>query len=124
MSKVNQAAIAFNAGEIGPEVLQRTNLEVYPNTASKMENFMPTVAGPMMLRPGLKLCARIPSDAKSRLRKFEFSNEQSYLLLLSDEELRIVLDCEILSRTAVTCSITNGEFTSDLTGWTLEVPAR
>ncbi len=123
MSKVNQAAIAFNAGEIGSEVLQRTNLEVYPNTASQMENWMPTVAGPMMFRPGLKLCKRIPSDARSRLKKFEFNSEQSYLLLLSENELRVVLDCDILSRASVTSSITNGEFTSNLAGWTLDIPA-
>jgi hypothetical protein len=116
MARQNAAYVAVNAGEIGPEVMARTSLETYTHTASLLENWLPEVAGPTTFRPGL---AFLGEQAKfTWLRRFTFNPLQSYLMLLSDKELRVALsNGEIVKRDAVGCAIVNGNFAS-LAGWT------
>ena len=110
--------VSFQGGEAGKEVLARVNLEGYSTLAETMENWWPDPAGPMLFRPGLKFLVRPhPSDDFTFLVPFIFNRDQVYLLLLSDGELRIVQNGGVITRGAVTSSITAGTFAT-LVGWT------
>lgn len=118
MAKANFPFTTFAGGEIGKEVLSRVNLEGYSACAETMENWLPDPSGGMILRPGLKFCVRPTSgDDFAWLLPFVYSPSQKYLMLLTNNALRVVQDGGIVTRSAVTAAITNGTFPS-LTGWT------
>jgi hypothetical protein len=117
MAKVNNNIQAFNGGEIGKEVIGRTSLENYPNTAAMMENWLPEVSGPMSMRPGFEFLNGIAGDPETWLRHFTFSVDQAYMMLFSLSALRIAQDGKILVRPAVSAAVAGGTFPT-LAAWT------
>lgn len=117
MARGNAAFVSFNGGEIGKEIVSRTQIENYASTAALIENIMPEAAGPMSLRPGLKMCVEIGRE--TYLERFVFGIAQKYLMAFSDNALRIIQNGGVITRPAVTSTVTNGSFTSAIgTGWT------
>lgn len=121
MAKQNTHNQAFNGGEIGKEVMTRTALETYPNSASCMENWLPETSGPMRFRSGLKFVNHIAGDAFGRLRRFQYSVAQSMLFWQTEYATRIVYNGGIVVRPPVTASLPQPAFVSDLTGWTIVI---
>lgn len=109
--------VAFSGGEVGQEVLARTNIETYGATAAIMENCLPEVGGPKHFRPGTKFCASLDGTKRTRGIDFTFDT-QTYGILLSDSEVRIEQNGGVIVRFAVTASITDGVFSIYLTNWT------
>jgi hypothetical protein len=109
--------LVFSGGEIGQEVMARANLETYPASASRMENFWPDTVGQLVARPGFCFKFQIPGDVETHLYSFRFNRRQVYGLVVTDEELRITQDGGLLIRPEVDCVIANSQFTTDIDDW-------
>jgi hypothetical protein len=81
MPKVSPGQFSFAGGEIGPLVRGRVDMDRYKQSVETMENWIATVQGPVLRRPGTKFVAEATdSTATARLVPFEFSTEQAYVL--------------------------------------------
>lgn len=108
---------SLNGGEIGREVMLRTSIDTYPNSAEIMENIWPEPAGPGHFRPGLKFCVELLGDRLTHGIPFVYDTT-TYGILLSAEEIRIEQGGGVITRPAVTASIQDGVFSAALVGWT------
>lgn len=81
MSKVSGLTGSFNAGELSPMLGARVDFQKYPSGASILENFIPTVQGPIERRGGTRFVGEVKSSAsRVLLQPFEFSVTQAYML--------------------------------------------
>lgn len=87
-------------------------------SAETQTNWMPRVLGSMMLRPGWQYISDTRNDAAAKLFPFVFATDDTAQLEVTSGVLRIRIDDTLLSRVAVTAAVTNGSFTSNVTGWT------
>ncbi len=84
------AQTAFNGGEISPLSIGRTDIATYRHSVLRLENFLATPTGPVERRMGTRFVAEVAdSDKASRLIPFVFSNEESYILELSEFKIRV-----------------------------------
>ncbi len=114
--RVNTALLSFNRGVISPLGLARVDLARLQLSAETQTNWMPRVLGSMMLRPGLQYIYTLLG--KSVHIPFVAATDDTAIVELSNLKLRVSVDEELITRPAVTAAITNGSFTSDITGWT------
>jgi hypothetical protein len=85
MSKASSITGSFNAGEVSPKLGARIDFQKYPNGASILENFIPTVQGPIERRGGTRFAHEVKNSAKKVLLvPFEFSVSQAYILEFGD----------------------------------------
>ncbi len=116
MVAANNPFVSFNGGEIGKEIISRTQIDSYGSTASLLENILPEAAGPMSKRPGLGFLVELGRDTK--LKRFVFGIGQKYLMAFSDNAMRIIQNGGVIVRPSVSCTIVNGAFNSPIgTGW-------
>lgn len=115
MGQENVALVAFNRGRVSRLALARTDVKRIAFSADIMENFVPRVLGPMMLRAGFGYLGAIP--AAPRFIPFIFSTTDTALLEFTDAMFRIWVDDAPISRVAVTGGISNGNFDANLTDW-------
>lgn len=81
MTKASPILENFNSGELSPLIDGRVGYEKYPNGASIMENFIPTVPGPIKRRGGTRFVKEVKDSTKKVLLiPFEFSVSQAYML--------------------------------------------
>jgi hypothetical protein len=83
-----------------------------------MTNWMPRVLGAMMLRPGTEYIGITHDNARAKYLPFIFSTDDTALIEFTDSLLRVWVDDELLTRVSVSTATTNGNFTSNITGWT------
>lgn len=81
---------SFADGEVSQEFFARDNL----NGLSKLENMYVLAGGGLSRRPGLVKIADI--DTSARLISFSVSENESYLIALTDEQLSIFSNGEII----------------------------
>src|SRR5437899_9472625 len=118
MAVQNAALLGFNRGLVSKLALARTDLKRTALSAEVMTNWMPRVLGSMMLRPGLGFLGDTKSDLKARYLEFIFSLTDKALLELTNLAMRVWVSDALITRVAVTSTVTNGTFAVDLTGWT------
>ena len=116
MARRHELMYALNAGMVDPEALGRVDLEKMRLAGETVENFWPRILGPMTLRPGLEHLAMVPGDAVSRLVPFEYNLSTRYMLLLTDEELRIFDGEAFVEVEDVNSVIDDDEFAGPATG--------
>ncbi len=106
----------FTSGEIGPYLSSRTDLAQYQNSASIIQNLIIRAQGGAIKRSGTAFVAEIKdSDNDARLINFEYSNTDAYAIEVGAGYFRFYRSgAQIMSSAA----ISNGTFTTDLTGWT------
>lgn len=109
---------AFNRGIVSKLALARTDIDRIALSAEVQTNWMPRVLGSMMLRPGLQYLGQLEAPRLSFL-KFIFATDDTALIELTNGAMRVWDDDSLVTRTAVTTTITNGGFNSDLSGWTV-----
>jgi len=81
MPKVNHTQKAFNAGELTPKLLARSDFDKYETGAAIMENAIPTVQGTAVKREGTKYAAETKdSTDNSILYPFTDTNGTNYIL--------------------------------------------
>lgn len=86
--------------------------------AQKQSNFIPRVLGPMSLRPGWEHKGSTKGNNQAFYLPFIFSTDDTALIELTDQTMRIWVDDALITRPSVSTAVTNGTFNSDLTGWT------
>lgn len=89
MPKASPIRSAFNAGELSPLVEGRVDVAKYQNGTRVCENFIPSVQGPAVRRPGTRYVAEVKASAKRTwLYRFEFNVTQSFILEFGDQYIR------------------------------------
>lgn len=117
MAKVNAPIFSLNGGEVGEEALSRLDLERLQFAGSLYRNMLPRVVGSMTFRPGFEHIVSLPLGDVLPL-EYSYSGGASLLPILSNGQMRVVKDGVLVSRVAVSTTITNDDFDSGLTGWT------
>jgi hypothetical protein len=88
MPRASPAVTNFNAGELSPLLDARVDLDFYGNGCADLKNFIPTVQGPAVYRPGtVYVDAALSSAQQSWLKRFEFNYEQAYVLEFNNDRL-------------------------------------
>ena len=106
----------FTSGEFSPFVQIREDIQQYNNSASTIQNFVIRPQGGLTKRPGTVFVHEIKNSANdARLVPFQYSTSDAYVLEMGAGYFRFFRNGGILLSTA---AITNGTFTTDLTGWT------
>ena len=83
----------FNSGEWSPLMAARSDLDKYGNALDLLVNFIPTVQGPLKHRPGTPFVAEAKDSTKAtRVKRFEFSTTQAYILEFGDLYVRFYRD--------------------------------
>lgn len=118
MGKVNQPLLSFNHGIISPLGLARIDVAKVGLCSEIQTNFYPRLLGSMMLRPGLKHISSTYMNKKAINIPFVFAKYDTALIELTDFLMQVRVNDELITRVAVSTEITNGDFTTDLSGWT------
>lgn len=114
----NFVLASFNKGLISKLGQARVDLKRTAVSAELQTNYMPRTLGSMMLRPSFAYTGTTNGSALAYHLDFVFSNSDTAILELTDETLRVKLDETPITRSSVSSALTNGTFTTDLTGWT------
>ena len=89
MARANEILTNFLTGEMSPLLHGRVDTERYGNAVKTCENFTVKLHGGLERRAGTHFVAETKdSSKKSRLIRFEFNREQSYILEFGDEYIR------------------------------------
>lgn len=110
---------SFNAGEFGERMHGRVQFDKYTNAGAVYQNIIPIPQGGWATRPGFRYIAAAKSDSiRPWLIPFVFSTTQSYVISATTNTFRFFKDQAQISAADISGSITNGEFGSNITGWT------
>lgn len=118
MGRVLQSILSFNRGIISKLGLARLDVKRLQLAASIQTNLMPRVLGSMMLRPGFQYIGSILGNNPARLLPFIFSATDTAIIELTDSNMRVWVDDVLVTRNFVSTAVTNGNFATDLSGWT------
>lgn len=89
MAKASPQLTAFNAGELSPLLEARTEIPKYKNGCALMDNYIPTVQGPAIRRPGTRYVSEVKNSVnKTWLVKFEKNYADSFILEFGDQYIR------------------------------------
>lgn len=80
--------VAFNGGELSPQVQMRADLDVFQRGCSCVENFDIDQAGGVRRRRGFRRFAPAQGEC-SRLFDYRYSNEERYLVEVGEQEVRV-----------------------------------
>lgn len=108
---------AMNGGEVSPLAMGRVDLSRMRISAEVMKNCFPRVIGPMAARPGLAYLSSTDGDGVARNIPFIFSAQDTALVELSDQKMRIRVDGELISRPPVLTTIAGNGFLDTNAGW-------
>lgn len=115
--KTRDILAVFNRGRISRLALARTDVARVALSADVQTNWMPRRLGSMMVRPGLEYIGARAGNG--RLVPFIFSRSDTAIIELTAGQMRVWDDgTSLVVRDAVTAVTTNGNFTTNLTGWT------
>ena len=116
MPKLTHIQNSFSSGELSPLLKGRTQMAQYGNGCETLTNMVVLPQGGATKRPGTKYIATVKNSANTtRLIPFVVGSEQSYALEFGDQYIRFFRNGGALLSTA---AVSNGTFTTDLTGWT------
>lgn len=119
MARQQVQFIAMNRGLVSKYALARVDLQRMRYSAELMTNWMPRVFGPMMLRPGLEYIGD-PSGFTNKVVCIPFirATDDAQWVECVPGSIRPMVDEAPIIRPAVATTVTNGDFTTDLSGWT------
>ena len=93
MVKAVVQQVSFNGGELSDSLYGRTDLEKYDTSVRTMTNFIPTLQGNVLNRPGTEFVVETKDSSKeSRLIPFQFNVSQTYILEFGDLYMRVITD--------------------------------
>lgn len=123
MPRENVVLQSFNRGKISSKGLARTDLDRTRLSAEIQTNYVPRILGSMMFRPGTAFIDSTYNNQRAVHIPFikSLASADIALVELTPNNMRIKLmddNFMALDLPAVSTSITNGGFNTDLTGWT------
>lgn len=105
----------LSSGEISPNALGRFDISKYPNSVKIMENWLIKQLGGASFRPGTRFVYETKtSSLRSRLLKFQYSTEQSYVIEAGNLYFRFYTDGGILLSSGSPVELTTPFLTADL----------
>lgn len=116
--QASPVVLAFNRGRISRFGMARVDLKRYALSASIQTNWLSSVLGSMMLRPGMKHLDSTRGNLYAQFLPFIFSSSDMAQIELTDQMMRIWVNDAVIARVPVSSAISNGSFNSDLSGWT------
>lgn len=118
MPRVHDLQPSANAGEFSPRLASRLDFVKYGVGLDTCENFVLLPEGGAMRRSGSRYVAGVKTNSvKSRLKRFQFSVTQAYVLELSSASIRFFRHQGVISVATTTATVTNGDFPTNITGW-------
>lgn len=88
---------SFNTGQLSPFLSAAADLKVYPRGGEVVDNFLPTVEGPLTRRPGTAfLVPQADETHEAVMIPFTFSATQRYQLEFGHNVLRVFRDQELI----------------------------
>jgi len=119
MAKISYYDVAFNTGELSPRLATRTDFAKFRSGVETFENLIALPEGGAMRRSGSRYVAEVRDSAvKGRLRAFQYSTTQAYMLEFGAMALQFYKDQGKITIAATDAAINNGTFDSDISGWT------
>ena len=99
MSRVIQVQTNFTSGELDPKLRARIDLQQYYNGLESATNIIVQPQGGFVRRNGSKYISTLPSAAGTAVRMvpFEFSVDDSYMLIFVDQQIHIYKDGELIT---------------------------
>ena len=92
----------FNGGELSPRMAARTDQQKYAAGCSRLENFIPTVQGPLIRRGGTMYVNEVNNSAnRTWLVPFTHQVTQSFQLEFGDQYIRFFTNRGIVTETAI-----------------------
>lgn len=90
MPKVSMLQPSFASGEFAPLTQGRTDSERYKSALNVTLNYLPTIQGPLVRRPGTRYITNVKnqSDPAPVLIPFQFSQSQAYMLEFGQNYIR------------------------------------
>lgn len=117
MARQDVAFLAFNRGLVSRLGLARIDIKRIALSADTYNNFMPRVLGAMSLRTGLGYLGSTLNNLRTGFLPFIFSTSDKAKIELTNLNMRVWVNDAVITRSAVSTTITNGTFTTDLSGW-------
>lgn len=118
MPRVHDLQPSFNAGEFSPRLASRLDFVKYGIGLSISENFVLLPEGGAMRRSGSRFVSQVKfNNVKSRLKRFQFSVAQAYVLEMSEGKMRFFRHQGVISVAATTAVVANGNFPAGITDW-------
>ena len=99
MSVIVNHKTNFTSGAVSTDVLGRTDLKAYDNGALQLQNVFIDSIGGVFRRSGFRFVSEV--SGAQRLIPFSFNTEQTYLLVVGDENIKVYKD-EVLKATITT----------------------
>ena len=97
----------------------RTDFERYPNAAKMCRNFVLFPQGGITRRPGTRFVNEVKdSTALTRMMPFQYSEVDAYGIEIGNAYIRLYRRQGRIAIETTSAAITNGTFTSNITGWT------
>lgn len=90
MTRIRQTKTNFTSGEVSDDLLGRGDLRAYQNGALELRNLFIFPTGGVTRRAGLRYIDTAAGDG--RLIPFEFNTQQTYLLVLTANQIAVYLD--------------------------------
>jgi len=116
--KISDIIPSLNAGELSPRLHNRLDFAKYKSGLATCENFKILPEGGIMRRPGTRFVAEAKeSTIKGRLKKFQFSVTQAYILELGEHAIRFYRHQGQITVADTDAAVTNGNFDSGITDW-------
>lgn len=119
MARANFVQNAFTSGEVSKQFQSRSDHQKYPAALRESRNGLILAQGPVTRRPGFRYVASTKfADKFARLLPFQFNVTQTYALEFGDQYIRFFTDEAQLLDDVTGKGFTNGDFTTNLDGWT------
>lgn len=98
MPRVSPLQNNFSSGELSPLFFGRTDADRYKTALAVCKNYLPTIQGGLIRRPGTMFVSEAKDSTKKiRLIPFEFSTEQAYILEFGDQYIRFYKDNALIT---------------------------
>ena len=106
----------FNRGEVDSKALVRDDYDKITNSCELLDNWFPVRLGPMQYRQGTQFLGSTSGAAYNV--PFVAAADDTAIIEHSSSLVRIWVDDALITRVAVTSTVANSAFATDLTSWT------
>ena len=99
MSRIVRVQTNFTSGELDPKLRARIDLQQYYNGLETAQNIVVQPQGGIARRDGTRFITELPASAGDAVRMvhFEFSVDDSYMLIFVDERMYVFKDGALIT---------------------------